>query len=129
MKTKVPNRIKELFPKNTEQTQMYMTPIISSLIKRDGELKADYLINLVMLANYVETYLVATENIREKGLIQNNRFDVEIINPCVKISNDASIQIQKLSDKFALSPMTFKKLMSGDENDDEDDIIAKLLED
>lgn len=129
MKSKVPNRIKELFPKNTEQTQMYMTPIISSLIKRDGELKADYLINLVMLANYVETYLAAIENIREKGLIQNNRFDVEIINPCVKISNDASIQIQKISDKFALSPMTFKRLVSGDGNDDEDDVIAKLLED
>jgi P27 family predicted phage terminase small subunit len=61
---------------------------------------------LTLLGNTYNTYCLASQIILKEGIIgEEGR-----INPCIKIANDAQIQLQKLLIEFGLTPKGRKRI-------------------
>ena len=89
-----------------------------------GEIKPSWIGLLDSLAFQYDLYQLSKVGIVENGLVtQTNRGMAP--NPCIKILNDANIQVQKLVNALGISPMAESKLKV-EIADDTDDFLNEL---
>lgn len=105
--------------KYTSNTQLYIKNVEEFLKDKYGELKPSWIGLLDSLAFQYNLYQLSKVGIEENGLVtQTNRGIAP--NPCIKILNDASIQVQKLVNALGISPMAESKLKVETADDTED---------
>lgn len=110
----------------SEKTQKFMSAIHEFLISKFGEIEIQWYGILDMLATQYEIFTQCRDNIRENGLITQNRFGVPDKNPLLKQMTDCQIQIVKLINEFGLSPRSVSKLNLTP--NDEDNFINDLIQ-
>jgi P27 family predicted phage terminase small subunit len=110
--------------KYTSNTQLYIKNVEDFLKEKYGEIKPSWIGLLDSLAFQYNLYQLSKVGIEENGLVtQTNRGIAP--NPCIKILNDANIQVQKLVNALGISPMAESKLKV-EAADDTDDFLNKL---
>ena len=110
--------------KYTPNTQLYIKNVEEFLKDKDGEIKPSWIGLLDSLAFQYNLYQLSKVGIQENGLVtQTNRGIAP--NPCIKILNDANIQVQKLVNALGISPMAESKLKV-ETADDTDDFLTAL---
>ena len=110
--------------KYTPNTQLYIKNVEAYLKEKYGEIKPSWIGLLDSLAFQYNLYQLSKVGIEENGLVtQTNRGIAP--NPCIKILNDANIQVQKLVNALAISPMAESKLKV-EAADDTDDFLNEL---
>ena len=108
----------------TENTQIYIKNVENYLKEKYGEIKPQWIGLLDSLAFQYNLYQLSKVGIEENGLVtQTNRGMAA--NPCIKILNDANIQVQKLVNALGISPMAESKLKV-EADDDTDDFLNEL---
>lgn len=108
----------------TKNTQIYIKNVENYLKERYGEIKPQWIGLLDSLAFQYNLYQLSKVGIQENGLVtQTNRGVAP--NPCIKILNDANIQVQKLVNALGISPMAESKLKI-ETADDTDDFLNEL---
>lgn len=110
--------------KYTPNTQLYIKNVEAYLKDKYGEIKPSWIGLLDSLAFQYDLYQLSKVGIDENGLVtQTNRGMAP--NPCIKILNDANIQVQKLVNALGISPMSESKLKV-ETADDTDDFLNEL---
>lgn len=110
--------------KYTQSTQTYIKNVEAYLKDKYGEIKPSWIGLLDSLAFQYNLYQLSKVGIEENGLVtQTNRGMAP--NPCIKILNDANIQVQKLVNALGISPMAESKLKV-EIADDTDDFLNEL---
>ena len=110
--------------KYTPNTQLYIKNVEDFLKYKYGEIKPSWIGLLDSLAFQYNLYQLSKVGIEENGLVtQTNRGVAP--NPCIKILNDANIQVQKLVNALGISPMSESKLKV-ETADDTDDFLNEL---
>ena len=110
--------------KYTKNTQIYIKNVENYLKEKHGEIKPQWIGLLDSLAFQYNLYQLSKVGIEENGLVtQTNRGIAP--NPCIKIFNDANIQVQKLVNALEISPMAESKLKI-ETADDTDDFLTAL---
>ena len=111
--------------KYTQSTQTYIKNVEDFLKdKYGGEIKPSWIGLLDSLAFQYNLYQLSKVGIQENGLVtQTNRGIAP--NPCIKILNDANIQVQKLVNALGISPMAESKLKV-ETADNTDDFLTAL---
>ena len=110
--------------KYTSNTQLYIKNVEDFLKDKYGEIKPSWIGLLDSLAFQYDLYQLSKVGIVENGLVtQTNRGMAA--NPCIKILNDANIQVQKLVNALGISPMAESKLKV-EAADDTDDFLNEL---
>lgn len=110
--------------KYTPNTQLYIKNVEAYLKEKYGEIKPSWIGLLDSLAFQYNLYQLSKVGIQENGLVtQTNRGVAP--NPCIKILNDANIQVQKLVNALGISPMAESKLKI-EASDDTDDFLTAL---
>lgn len=110
--------------KYTPNTQLYIKNVEAYLKDKYGEIKPSWIGLLDSLAFQYNLYQLSKVGIDENGLVtQTNRGVAP--NPCIKILNDANIQVQKLVNALGISPMSESKLKV-ETADDTDDFLNEL---
>lgn len=110
--------------KYTSNTQLYIQNVEEFLKDKYGEIKPSWIGLLDSLAFQYNLYQLSKVGIEENGLVtQTNRGIAP--NPCIKILNDANIQVQKLVNALGISPMSESKLKV-ETADDTDDFLNEL---
>ena len=108
----------------TKNTQIYIKNVEDFLKDKYGEIKPSWIGLLDCLAFQYDLYQLSKVGIEENGLVtQTNRGIAP--NPCIKILNDANIQVQKLVNALGISPMAESKLKV-ETADDTDDFLNEL---
>lgn len=108
----------------TKNTQIYIKNVEDFLKDKYGEIKPSWIGLLDSLAFQYNLYQLSKVGIQENGLVtQTNRGIAP--NPCIKILNDANIQVQKLVNALGISPMSESKLKI-ETADDTDDFLTAL---
>ena len=108
----------------TLSTQTYIKNVEAYLKDKYGEIKPSWIGLLDCLAFQYDLYQLSKVGIVENGLVtQTNRGMAP--NPCIKILNDANIQVQKLVNALGISPMAESKLKV-EIADDTDDFLNEL---
>lgn len=108
----------------TKNTQIYIKNVENYLNDKYGEIKPQWIGLLDSLAFQYNLYQLSKVGIEENGLVtQTNRGMAA--NPCIKILNDANIQVQKLVNALGISPMSESKLKV-ETDDDTDDFLNEL---
>lgn len=108
----------------TKNTQIYIKNVEDFLKDKYGEIKPSWIGLLDSLAFQYNLYQLSKVGIQENGLVtQTNRGIAP--NPCIKILNDANIQVQKLVNALGISPMAESKLKV-ETADDTDDFLTAL---
>lgn len=124
MAKKVVTQSKKLYTEYSEEIQNYMWTLHKFLSKKFGAINDEWIPSLMMLADNLHIFNLCKEQIRKDGLLITDRFGVLTKNPCLKVQNDAQIQIVKLLQQFGLTPYALSKIKS---NDDEDDTFLEDL--
>ena len=110
--------------KYTQSTQTYIKNVETYLKEKYGDIKPSWIGLLDSLAFQYNLYQLSKVGIEENGLVtQTNRGVAP--NPCIKILNDANIQVQKLVNALGISPMAESKLKV-EAADDTDDFLNEL---
>ena len=110
--------------KYTQSTQTYIKNVEDFLKDKYGEIKPSWIGLIDSLAFQYNLYQLSKVGIEENGLVtQTNRGIAP--NPCIKILNDANIQVQKLVNALGISPMAESKLKV-ETADDTDDFLNEL---
>ena len=78
---------------------------------------------LTMLARNYSLFLTASKDIIENGILAKGSRNNAIPNPAIKIANDAQIQAVKIMEKFGLTAKDRKKLIIGDDEEEESPLM------
>lgn len=120
---------KERYSKYPEKVQAYMEGIIAE-IKRDyGSIPASWFISLDLLADQLNIYYDASQDIIENGVSYINRDNRRCKSPSVTTINNCIGAINMIIKNFALSPVgrsKIKALESADADSIKDNYIASL---
>lgn len=125
MAKKVVTQSKKLYTEYSEEIQNYMYVIHKFLNKKFGNINDEWIPTLTMLADNLYIFNLCKEQIRKDGLLITDRFNVLVKHPCLKIQNDAQIQIVKLLNEFGLTPKSVGKLKA--EEDENNDFLDSLI--
>lgn len=109
---------KKLYKEYSTEVQNYMWAVHSYLQKKFGNINDEWVMSLMMLADNLEMFIQCRKQIKETGLLLENRFGVLEKNSLIKVQNDAQIQIVKLLNEFALTPKSAEKIKIEDNDDD-----------
>lgn len=118
MAKKVVTQSKKLYTEYSEEIQNYMYVIHKFLNKKFGNINDEWIPSLSMLADNLHVFNLCKMQIRKDGLLITDRFGVMVKHPCIKIMNDAQIQIVKLLQQFGLTPYAICKLKTSENEDD-----------
>lgn len=110
--------------KYTQSTQTYIKNVEAYLKDKYGEIKPQWIGLLDSLAFQYDLFQLAKVAVAENGLVTQTNRGVSP-NPCIKILNDSSIQVQKLVNALGISPMAESKLKV-ETADDTDDFLNEL---
>ena len=110
--------------KYTPNTQLYIKNVEAYLKEKYGEIKPSWIGLLDSLAFQYNLYQLSKVGIEENGLVTHTNRGMAA-NPCIKILNDANIQVQKLVNALGISPMAESKLKV-ETADDTDDFLNEL---
>ena len=96
-------------------------------LKQDGEIDEAWTAGLNMMAEYYNTYIQCQRSIKQDGLTIINRFGDRVQHPLIKVSENCSIQLQKLMIEFLLTKKSVIKLPTPPDNEDEEVDIIKAF--
>ena len=105
-------------------TQLYIKNVEDYLLGKYGEIKPVWVGLLDSLAFQYDIFKMSKEAIRSNGMVVQTSRGLQP-NPSIKIMNDASIQVQKLVQSLAISPMAESKLKM-EEKDTTDEFLSAL---
>lgn len=105
-------------------TQLYIKNVEDYLLLKYGEIKPVWVGLLDSLAFQYDIFQMSKEAIRANGMVTQTSRGL-CPNPSIKIMNDASIQVQKLVQSLAISPMAESKLKM-EEKDTTDEFLSAL---
>ena len=103
----------------SKETQAFMNAVEKHLIDKFGEITPHWDGLLQMLAVQVDLYNQCKAQIKNDGLMVQDRFGSMVKHPLIKCQTDALIQINKLSQDFGLNPRSLKGLNIQENNEDE----------
>lgn len=102
-----------------KDTQFFLTNVEKHLMDKFGEITPHWDGLLQMLAVQVDLYNQCKEQIKNDGLMVQDRFGSMVKHPLIKCQTDALIQINKLSQDFGLNPRSLKGLNIQSNEDNE----------
>lgn len=99
------------YEKYTAKTQAWMNNLIKTL-KRDvgDELPESYYVSLDLIADAVELYFNALEEIKANGLIYTTHKGDKLKNPAIPVINSTQLFIHKMLSSFGLTMMSAAKM-------------------
>lgn len=115
-----------IYKEYTEETQNFMFSVHKYLRKKFGEINDEWIGSLKMLAENYELFIQCSKEIKEKGLLIQDRFNALIKNPLLKVQTDAQIQCVKLLQEFALTPKAAARLKD-DADDNAEEYLQELI--
>lgn len=107
------------------KTQAFMNAVEKHLMDKFNEITPHWDGLLQMLAVQVDLYNQCKEQIKQDGLMVQDRFGGSVKHPLLKVQTDALIQIGKLSQDFGLNPRSLKGLNI--QNNNEDEFLNELV--
>lgn len=108
-------------PDYRKETKKYIQSVIKKLNSDDGELDDVWFASLDLIASNYNTILDCQEKIKTDGIMITNRFGDKIAHPLIKVSENASIQLQKLLIEFLLTKKSALKTEPSTESTSSDD--------
>lgn len=84
---------------------------------------------LTMLARNYSLFITASKDIIENGILAKGSRNNAIPNPAIKIANDAQIQAVKIMEKFGLTAKDRKKLIIGDDEEEDSPLMQFIKND
>lgn len=84
---------------------------------------------LTMLARNYSLFITASKDICENGILAKGSRNNAIPNPAIKIANDAQIQAVKIMEKFYLTAKDRKKLIIGDDEEEDSPLMQFIKND
>ena len=122
---------KNRYNKYPEKVQEYMEGIIAEIKHDYGTIPASWYISLDLLADQLNIYYDASQDIMENGVSYINREGRRVKNPNITTINNCLGAINMIIKNFALSPVgrsKIKALESVDADTIKDNYIASLTE-
>lgn len=105
------------------EAKEYMKKVVTYLTKNNQLDDVDECA-LMMLARNYSLFITANKIIDKDGILAVGSRGNDIPNPAIKIANDAQIQAVKLMEKFGLTSKDRKKLIDGDEDEDDSPLLS-----
>ena len=102
-----------------------MEAVEKFIVKKYGNIEPHWDGQLQLLATNYDLFSLATEQVRQDGLMITNRFGGREKHPMLRQITDSNIQCVKLIHEFGLSPSALGKIK--DTNDEENEIIGDFL--
>lgn len=114
-------------PKKKDEVTEYMDYVRNFLIKKWGYIPDAWKISLIQLEDYLYIYKQAKKDVQERSITVMDRFESPVVNPNIKVMQDASIRIEKIISSFGLSPYADKKINEKVDKGTENDVLDKLM--
>jgi P27 family predicted phage terminase small subunit len=92
-----------------QEVRVFMKDVVNKL-KEDGKIDESWTAGLTMMAQNYNTFIECQRTIKKDGLTITNRFGDMVAHPLIKVSENASIQLQKLLIEFLLTKKSIIKL-------------------
>ena len=129
MKKKISKTTSSIFNEYSEQTQLVLNNITNYLKNTFSKVNPEWLLTLDMLATNLDLYFQCKNEIKNKGLMYEDRFGVMQKSPLIKVMNDACLRIEKYVSELGISPKASKQLNLLDNENNTPTFLDKLLED
>lgn len=104
----------------------YMNLLIDALVKEYGYLKREWLLSLDMIAQNYQIYIQCYDSIRQEGMYVRDDQGRRQRNPASTLMMSAQNSMQKLTNSFALTPLSYSKVRKLESPDNSDDYIDSL---
>lgn len=105
------NIMTKRYNKYSNKTQDWMNNLINSLKKEVGEEIPDsYFVSLDLIADAVELYFNAINEIKVNGLICHTPKGEKVKNPAIPVINSTQLFIHKMLSSFGLTMMSASKM-------------------
>ena len=124
-KTKMARKKASKYKQFSAPTQSFMEAVEKFIVKKYGNIEPHWDGQLQLLATNYDLFSLATEQVRQDGLMITNRFGGREKHPMLRQITDSNIQCVKLIHEFGLSPSALGKIK--DTNDEENEIIGDFL--
>lgn len=128
MKKKISKVTLSNYSDYSNQTQLVLNNITNYLKNTFQKVNPEWQLTLDMLATNLDLYFKAKEEIREKGLMYEDRFGVMQKTPLIKVLQDACLRIEKYIGELGISPKASKQLNLLDNENNTPTFLDKLLE-
>ena len=110
---------KIIYKKYPQKVQEYMQNVIDCLKQDYKDIPASWRVSLDLIADNVDIYLKAKEDIDNNGLLRKDTHGRTFKNQCFPLMTTAQDHIIKLLQSFALTPMSKSKMRNMDIDDSE----------
>lgn len=111
----------------TDETIAYVKAVRAYLEETYGSIKDSWKPLIKMLATEYDLYSMAQVAIKANGILVPGPKDSQIANPAIKVSHDALVQINKLTQELGITPKIEAKLKLSNIKDDTDDFLDNLI--
>ena len=102
--------MESLYSNYSQEVQEYMSNVLQCLKEDYGEIPASWRISLDLIADNVDIYLKANDDIDKNGLLRVDKAGRTFKNQNVSIMNVAQRNLTDLLKSFALTPMSKSKM-------------------
>lgn len=109
------NNIYKDYPKKVQE---YMQNVIDCLKQDYKEIPSSWRVSLDLIADNVDVYLRAKEDIDKNGLLRKDKQGRTFKNQCFPLMTTAQDHIIKLLQSFALTPMSKSKMKNFESDED-----------
>lgn len=121
--------IDKYFSEYRSDTKQYMQWLVDCIKVEHGNVPVCWNVSLRFIADNMETYFSAIQNIRDAGGYKEDERHRAAKNPNVCIANQAQDRTVKLLQQFALTPVTRSKMrcLNNVEDLSADDFVNNLI--
>lgn len=116
---------KTIYKDYPKKVQVYMQNVIDCLKQDYKDIPSSWRVSLDLIADNVDIYLKAKEDIDKNGLLRKDSHGRTFKNQCFPLMTTAQDHVIKLLQSFALTPMSRSKMRNLDTDEDiYDDLIS-----
>ena len=108
---------KEIYKDYPKKVQEYMQNVIDCLKQDYKDIPTSWRVSLDLIADNVDIYLKAKEDIDNNGLLRKDSHGRTFKNQCFPLMTAAQNHIIKLLQSFALTPVSRAKIKNFDSDD------------
>lgn len=110
---------KEIYKNYPEKVQKYMQNVIDCLKQDYKEIPSSWRVSLDLIADNVDIYLKAKEDIDKNGLLRKDTHGRTFKNQCFPLMTISQDRVVRLLQSFALTPVSRAKMKNIDPDDTE----------
>lgn len=103
------------YKKYSPKAQEWLNRLITTLKKQcDGELPESYYVTLDLIADSVDMYFTALEQVKKDGITIKDKRGIPVKHPAISVINNSQLFIQRMLNASGLTALSAAKLKKGD---------------